>query len=135
METNLSFARAKMQERQSDPFEQRQGVLKEHRSHDKGYSETDALEVPRERRLPSVAATITPVEYEELLRLQSEMAARMVMGELTKSEILHLQMVRWAIDRAEAELYGPALDRLTLLARLQEQLASEVQRLVVASGR
>jgi len=96
--------------------------------------ETTMLGSVEHAGLPKTAATITPTEYEDLLVLQGEMAARMVTGELSRSEILELQMIRWAIDRAEAEIYGGALNQLELLARLQEQLASEVQRLVNVAG-
>lgn len=84
--------------------------------------------------LPESSVSITQSEYEDLVDLQARMAAQLVQGQLNATEVMKLQMVRWAIDRAETELYGRAIDRLKTLARLQEQLSSEISRLVRAAG-
>jgi hypothetical protein len=67
-----------------------------------------------------------------MVATQAEMAARMVMEQLTLNEILRLRMLRWAIDRAEAARYGADLRKLEALAELNEDLARQVGRLVGA---
>lgn len=82
--------------------------------------------------LPAHGSVLSAAEYKRLLALQSEMAAKMLSGELTRREILQLQMIRWAIDRAEDAQYGAVLDRMEFLASLHERLESEVSRMVAA---
>lgn len=94
-------------------------------------SHTNFDQFPQESR--SVCdAPVSDAEFEQMLEAQAVMAARMIAGELTRSELLKLRMLRWAIDRAELSRHGADLRKLETLSALHENLARQIDRLVAA---
>lgn len=77
-------------------------------------------------------AAISDEKFQEMLAEQAQLASKKVCVGLSHAEQLQLQMVRWAIGRAEAARYEEDLNRLQALTSLHEELAAEVTRLVLA---
>lgn len=129
--------------KQGGSWTRRAGML-EPRTHvvmrvsvDSGFMGLASGTVPRHAPIQNVA---TPAcvglaadrELEELERQRAMLAAKSVMGALSSQEALELQMITWAIDRAEAREPMPGLVALEAMAQLQQKLKAEVEQMVAA---
>jgi hypothetical protein len=77
---------------------------------------------------------ISDETYNQMLRAQAELAADKVMFGLDRQSEQKLQMLRWAIGRAEAARYSDDLRNLQQLSKLHEKLAKQIADLVQASS-
>ena len=87
--------------------------------------------------LPNVArhfvGSSTREEYEALNAEHGRLVQKSFREGLSRKEGLELQMIRWAIDRAESEMLSPSLNALDRFVELHQALESEVERLLAVS--
>lgn len=75
-------------------------------------------------------STVSDEQFQNMVETQAQLAFRMVQNELSRTEILVLQMLRWAIAREEEARLGGQISEFERLANLHEKLASEIDRLL-----
>lgn len=75
-------------------------------------------------------STVSDEQFREMIETQSRLAFSMIQNQLSRKEILELQMLRWAIAREEDARLGGQISELERLAKLHEKLASEIDRLL-----
>jgi hypothetical protein len=88
-------------------------------------TEEEALSAGRE-----AAAKATEEEYRALMESHRELAVKRVKGEITHSESLKLQLIRWELDRIEDARTGPIRDAMREALKPRLDLARDIRGLV-----
>ncbi len=76
------------------------------------------------------ALKATEEEFKALFERHRALARKRVVGEITASENLELQLVRWELDRIEDARSGPARDMLWAAIEPRRELAHDITSLV-----
>jgi hypothetical protein len=76
------------------------------------------------------ALKTTEEELSALFDKHRELARKRVLGEISVSEDLELQLIRWELDRIEDARSGPARDVLWAALDPRRELAQEITKLV-----